>query len=299
MAIFTMYFDESRENIDLGIPLFIKIETSHPSTVYYTLDGTTPNTLSDVFVDLIELPTSQPTVTLNAFAVFTNDDGAIEQSSVFSSIYTKESRGDARFLVFPFDSSIISEDSEDFPFLFSGDGSGVAVTFLRKDPEDVTFLISGTDQSGAKFDDSMIFTRDPLEAKIFLRSPKVPIKAALNDKFFNGLAQNITLDQRGKFSEEQPNIVMSAFANWFDFQVTDKRLFKRPSSETANNGKLVRTEYNVAKNIVVRWYYMKTTNSWIKVIGNIQTPINDLPSTIFKRPLIFKWKILRNPKAFL
>ena len=68
MAVITITINESSDQILAGIPKYITLTTNIPATIFYTLDGTTPTTLSDMAVGQIELPTNQPSVVLKMFA---------------------------------------------------------------------------------------------------------------------------------------------------------------------------------------------------------------------------------------
>ena len=54
MAVITITINESSDQILAGIPKYITLTTNIPATIFYTLDGTTPTTLSDMAVGQIE-----------------------------------------------------------------------------------------------------------------------------------------------------------------------------------------------------------------------------------------------------
>lgn len=61
--------EESERQVISGIPEYITLEVSSPATVFYTLDGTVPNSTSDIYIDRIYLTYVTPTVTLKMIAV--------------------------------------------------------------------------------------------------------------------------------------------------------------------------------------------------------------------------------------
>lgn len=78
MALITITVTESDREPLAGIPAFVTLSTSIPSTIFYTLDGTTPDTTSLVYTGgELELPTNQPTVTLKLLATNGTDSSAI------------------------------------------------------------------------------------------------------------------------------------------------------------------------------------------------------------------------------
>lgn len=68
MATITITITESPLQLLDGIPSYITLETNVPSTIFYTLDGTTPTTESMVVVGPITLPVHTTYVVLKAFA---------------------------------------------------------------------------------------------------------------------------------------------------------------------------------------------------------------------------------------
>src|SRR3990172_2110984 len=77
MAVINITITESSLQIMFGIPKEISITTNIPSTIFYTLDGTTPTILSSVLVGSLDLPTDIPTITLKLFATNGTDSSAI------------------------------------------------------------------------------------------------------------------------------------------------------------------------------------------------------------------------------
>jgi len=83
MAVITITIEESSVQIISGIPKSISMTTNVPSSIYYTLDGTTPTITSLIYAggDLT-LPTDQTSVILNVFAT----DG-VDSSPIITQVY--------------------------------------------------------------------------------------------------------------------------------------------------------------------------------------------------------------------
>src|SRR5574337_13059 len=78
MAITVLTFTASDEEISSGIPKTITIEANIPSTIYFTIDGTTPTINSPIYTDPTEVPTGINSLTLSAFGIDSdNEIGAI------------------------------------------------------------------------------------------------------------------------------------------------------------------------------------------------------------------------------
>lgn len=73
---------ESETQVISGIPEYVEFSTNMPATVFYTLDGTTPDDDSEMTVGRIYLPTDGLTVTLKAIAI----SGSLE-SDVLEEVY--------------------------------------------------------------------------------------------------------------------------------------------------------------------------------------------------------------------
>lgn len=83
MAIITIIITESAEQLLSGIPQFVSMATSIPSTIFFTFDGTTPDTSSLAYAGgNLALPTDQTTLTFKIFAT----DGT-NSSPVITTIY--------------------------------------------------------------------------------------------------------------------------------------------------------------------------------------------------------------------
>ena len=77
MAVISITITPSSDETIVGIPNTISIETNEPSTIFYTLDGTVPNTFSEIYVAPIVMPQSRPVVVLNVYAANATDLSAV------------------------------------------------------------------------------------------------------------------------------------------------------------------------------------------------------------------------------
>ena len=76
----------SERNLVDGVPEYVSFETSSPATVYYTLDGSQPNSSSLIASGNVYLPTSGRTVEIRAIAISSSDS-----SDYLQKIYTPSS----------------------------------------------------------------------------------------------------------------------------------------------------------------------------------------------------------------
>lgn len=79
MATITINVIPSTEQILSGIPSYVSITTNIPAMIFYTLDGTDPDSSSDVYISEIQLPTNVSGVTLKVLATDGNDSATLSQ----------------------------------------------------------------------------------------------------------------------------------------------------------------------------------------------------------------------------
>jgi hypothetical protein len=77
MSVISVIITPSCDQTIEGIPNTVSVETNEPSTIFYTLDGTVPNTFSSIYVAPIIFPQSQLQVVLNVFATNGVDSSAV------------------------------------------------------------------------------------------------------------------------------------------------------------------------------------------------------------------------------
>jgi len=81
MAISLIITESDLEKI-AGVPSFLTVETNVPASIFYTLDGSTPDINSNIYIDQINLPSNFSKVTVKIFAT-----NGIENSAIFSQTY--------------------------------------------------------------------------------------------------------------------------------------------------------------------------------------------------------------------
>ena len=83
--VILLTIQESVEEIISGIPEEIFLSANVPATIFFTLDGTDPDTGSDMYVDGIIMPTDGITITLKAIAI-----SGIMQSAILEETYSTD-----------------------------------------------------------------------------------------------------------------------------------------------------------------------------------------------------------------
>jgi Chitobiase/beta-hexosaminidase C-terminal domain len=77
MAVISISVTESGNEIIAGIPFNVSLQTNIPATIFYTLDGTTPTTLSLIYMAPIQIPQGATTVVLSYFATNGTDSSSV------------------------------------------------------------------------------------------------------------------------------------------------------------------------------------------------------------------------------
>ena len=92
MAVISVCVIQSREQVVSGIPKTVAITTNIPTTIFYTLDGSTPTLFSTMYTGPIFLPYNQLVVTLSILAT----NGVDSSPVVVETYMTDIVRGNAR-----------------------------------------------------------------------------------------------------------------------------------------------------------------------------------------------------------
>src|SRR5690606_24835193 len=82
MAVISLTITDSQEQIVSGIPRYISLSANIHSTIFYTLDGSDPTTMSDIYLEPIITESSSQLLTLKAFAT-----NGIDSSPIIVEVY--------------------------------------------------------------------------------------------------------------------------------------------------------------------------------------------------------------------
>jgi hypothetical protein len=273
MSLITVTITESERQRISGVPEFVTLSTSIPSTVYYTLDETDPDTSSLVYTGgELALPTNQPSVTLKIFATNGTDSSAIIERHFRPNIILGRMSHDR----------VVStgEDCDDcdktFPYATStpetGAWTSVGTDDLIVDKPSVDNIPSGFDADGnpaggtdldlseylIKFSDSNRANTErgrgigtlPSEVTI-APTPAPPTTSDRNDSLFNPRALVIYQDSR--IPPDDPNVVN-----------INRQFFSLPNAEVYKDGVLLNTtglEGNVPTGSLLRSHFNPRDNT--------------------------------------
>lgn len=284
MTVIILTLTESTNQVISGIPHSITLTTDAPSSIFYTLDGTTPDVSSSIYVGAITLPTNNSSVIFKAFAT----DG-VNSSAVLSKTYSPNISGirqshsqitsnnipSAPITPFPF-----SDKTGSPPFSYGEIGGGLIVD----DPE-VIGIPDGYDGSGSnKYSDQtdkplneykIIYsdTNDkgergpnlgtvPNKVTIKNNNPPGPIStfSAASDHFFNPKALVIYQDSR-----LVPDDGIARFNHQFFTlpHAESNGPSQRAVEGNHTTGSFIRSDHNPNDQTITYSYRDSFTNRWI------------------------------------
>jgi len=165
--IVTLTFTAENGEIISGIPRFVSIASSEPATIYYTLDGTLPTQLSNIYTGRIEMPTDNNSITLSAVGYFLDGYGSLVPTTVLSNTYfTDVSEIDRTRYLFFEGITYMYPGGLDIPFWYDFDGyASVFVDIPIADLENI-LILSDRDSDGIYVTTENEFeTIDPIRTK--------------------------------------------------------------------------------------------------------------------------------------
>lgn len=289
MAVVTLTFTGSEEEISSGIPRTISISSNVPATIYFTTDGSTPTTSSPIYIEEFELPTGQTSVTLSAFGVDSDDQVGPILTQVFapdtSRISVSRNVNGEGYIV---DAANTGNDVPD-----QYDADGAPARFIDIDIETMDVIRSsrgfegiaeGTEvQVGVPDPSSTADTRD--DNFTMFSTPEV-------GELFDPYAKLILIDTR-KDNDLQP--MLRPFGSLHDpyEEFGGKRIREPADDATYISGGFVRRFYDKKNNVMVSYYFDHNEARYVKNIqalpSNIKNTNNIGIQSRASMPLVFEW----------
>jgi hypothetical protein len=285
MSVISVAITNSAEEITKGIPRSIAISTSSIATIFYTLDGTTPDTASNVYFSAIQTPTNKSGLVLKVFAtdgtdsspVLTFEYGTVLTGRLPHSTVTGTSISDTNSL-FPFGSNVPRGDAK------FGPNANAGLTIENPFNTSLPQISNGFDDQGTPND----FTNATLDSYPIIYSitdsigqtgrgvgnlpatvtvsPSVapPEVSNRSDKLFNPRALVVYQDQ----SLESPDDPAFLNREYFSLQNPEKYadgnlFFNAGLDSPAASGAFVKNHFNPKDNTMTYYYFDSSSNRWI------------------------------------
>ncbi len=290
MAVISISITESTDQIISGIPKIISLSTNIPSTIFYTLDGTEPDTYSSIYTEAINLPTDELTVNLKIYATNGSDSSAIISKSYSTTISSNSRMPHASVLgvsssfgsnLFPFGSgassssivfqtnanaglTIDNPDVANTNLGFDGAGNPIGGTDSATPMLSYEFIFSETDSIGQR--GIGIGTLPSTVTVIGKNYPEEYTQQSSNrsDKLFNPRALVIFQDSRTERADDPVHLNRQFFSLENSEIVRDGGVLLNPGVDTATiTGSFLRSHYNPRTNEITYYYYDSAVNRWI------------------------------------
>jgi hypothetical protein len=296
MAIITISALELGPELVAGIPRYIAFETNIPATIYYTVDGTEPTVLSNVYVDPILLPDNSCSIHLAAMAISGVDLGYLSLSFGANQTFITRSRRvegyGAGIVVDAYGKEWVVFDGYS---LNSSDEAVVPARFSDYELDQLEIKYSRTGANG--LGEGTMPEIGPVPEEVREEYSPIGIESSSpsnHNVYFDPKALYIVIDGR----------VADGYVDQAVYPIN------RPYGGTMNpakylsgqimysqapfiSGGLVRSFVNYNTGIMISYYYDNCDGRWIKSIQKF-TKNDTVPDQIGSRrqfgpPLVFKW----------
>lgn len=296
MGIINITITDSADQTMPGIPNTVSISTSEPALVFFTLDGTVPNTYSNIYIGPISMPQALVNVTLNVFATNQVDSSAIitqQYTGIISEIPTavgdrlphsavtplnNNSTGNSLFpygtggpnpqfnYLNPGDAgtTVFNESEPATPSGFDADGNPAGYTNKPIQAFKFKQVYSTTNSEGAVYPGV-----GNLPAKVTILKKSTPEEyrpeqSSFADKIFNPRALVIYQDS----TTEDPTNPVNINRPYFSLEDTEivrdgNLLFNSQLDSPPTMGGFVNRNYNARTNMMTHSYYDNTVGRWI------------------------------------
>jgi len=287
MAVVTLTFIGSEEEITSGVPKTMDILSNVPATIYFTIDGTAPTIDSPIYIDTIHFPTGQTSVILSAFGVDGNSVSGPILTQVFAADMTdiSVSRNVG-------DEGIVVDRKEFGPDIIDGfDADGNPNRFLDIEEIDLGLINSAKGYLGLA-EGTQVEINFPLPTETpypfddnfaLFSTPEV-------GELFNPYARTIIIDNR---IDNDINIIPRPYGSLHNiYREFGGHRLRNPADDAAYvSGGFVRRFYDAQKGVMVAYYFDHNEGRYVK---NIQNLPSNIPNTLGgggygSIPLIFKW----------
>lgn len=315
MAVITLIFTESATQTVAGIPKNITIEANIPSMIFYTFDGTTPTTLSALYVGPITLPTNNSSVNIKVYAT-----NGTDESAVISETYSNDISQMRRPHAGTTDSAVDRAYEDRFPFgsyspnvnvHYNSSGGGViddpAIANINDGYDGEGGLVGGTDDILENYE--VIYSETnrigeyargigTLPGTISIKVPESQtVTSSPNswDKFFN--PKSLVIYQDSSQTPYDPNISQLNKQYFYSNKSSDGAFQRNTGGESGGiTGGFIRSQYNHQDQTMTYYYRDQESGRWIisrEKFAPTNPNIGNLSTIVMSRNsgcgLVFKW----------
>lgn len=289
MVVVLSFLNDEEEYIS-GIPRFVTIQSSEPAIIYYTIDGSIPNQLSQVYSDPIEMPIDGKAITLSAVGYYLDNLSNLVPTAILSNIYYTDQSdiNKAKYVLYE-GIVYMYPGGLDIPFLY--DSAGAAAYFTDIPLEDLTFIESVRNSDGSQRElenEVSLFSygRTSTYSKYQYNEFDTP-----TSDYFNPDSLFILIDGRQEH--------LDGYVKLFNGPHMDLRDPRRNfigldfySHKTTNyrSTHATKSYYDRDKNIIVFYYFDTNMTKWVKSIQTLpDMDASKLLKPSMSSPVVFKW----------
>jgi hypothetical protein len=276
-----------------GIPMLVALGTNVPATIFYTLDGSLPTALSQVYLSPIVTPTYMNSVRIRAYAVSGSDKGYLDITyKTDSSDLVYPRRVDGYGLGIAVDAYNVTDVLTDGygPDIYGNVNIPVRSSDYELVDLDIKYSRTGPDGYGPG---TMITMGVPPISQLEKASAVYWGASSPNNQnvFFNPKALYIVIDGRDGYEDQSVYPILRPWAGTRDsVKYLQGKEFFEPQPYIS--GGHVRTFYNYETGTAVSYYFDHNETRWIKSIQNFDP--QTVPQNIGSRnqtgpPIVFKW----------
>lgn len=280
MAI-SVTITESLQTVVANVPKSLTIETNVPSTIFYTLDGSTPTVDSLIYFEQLYLPTDKNPLIVKIWASSGSDESIViteiyESTIVGARMSHAGTNGSSNLIDhFPFGASnatvspVFGEQvgitvNDQSVTDYEGDGysgydnTGKGLFNLDRPKSEYEFVYSGTNRIGEQ--GRNIGT---LPSTTILRAKEeIPTTSSTNDMFFNPKA--LVIFQSATDEENRDTVFLNKpHFNSDHGNRTNNRLRYNSYEGGKTFGASLRSYENPSRQIITHYYRDSISNQWI------------------------------------
>lgn len=279
MAVSTLTFISSENEIMSGVPEYVEIESNIPSNIYYTIDTSEPSIDSNIYSGYIYFtPNGPSSFTLKAFGIDVDGYRGPTLSQTFSAdtseISVARNVNGEGIIVDKY------EDTTNTVYGYNADGQAAQFSDLTQEEINDLTNRSAKGRNGIE---------EGTQIKVNIPNPETTtypyddqFEAFSSTKYastFNPYAKTIVIDNR---ETNEIKTTLRGYCTLSNIYTEKDGSRLRGSAEEATyiSGSKIRTFYNKNNNTMCSYYFDHSQSRWIK---NIQELPPNIPITIGKR----------------
>jgi hypothetical protein len=289
MAVVTLTFTGSEQEIVSGIPQTMTITANVPATIHFTLDGTTPTTSSPIYTDTFDMTDGVNSITLSAFGI----DGDSVSGPILTQVFAPDVTDITVSRNVGMEGFVISraDTGDNTPDGFDADGG--TSRFIDVDLETIDIIRKEFGFAGIEEGTLVeVGFPDPSATGSLVDDGFVPFSTPEVGELFNPNAQVILIDNR---IDNDIQLTLRPYGSLNDEyrEIGGQRIREPADDATYVSGGFVRRFYSGKNNVMVSYYFDHNANRYVKNIQDLPSNIQSLDNIGLQHsasmPLVFEW----------